>query len=88
MTPEDAAEAGVGVQFINPSPELRRRISELFAQINANPKLRSGSENLGFAPIDIPYEEVAKFIAEKQQGYLKLAKEAGIEPIAPAQPKP
>ncbi len=83
----DGAYRGIAVPKSTPVP-LRRRISELFAQINANPKLRSDSENLGFAPIDIPYEEVAKFIAEKQQGYLKLAKEAGIEPIAPAQRKP
>jgi putative tricarboxylic transport membrane protein len=83
----DGAYRGIAVPKSTPVP-IRERISNLFAKINADPKLRSDSENLGFAPIDIPYGEVAKFIEEKRQGYLKLAKEAGIEPVAPTQPKP
>lgn len=83
----DGAYRGIAVPRSTPAP-IRQRISALFAQINADPKLRSDSENLGFAPIDIPYGDVAKFIEEKRQEYLKLAKEAGIEPVGPTQPKP
>lgn len=83
----DGAYRGIAVPKSTPEP-IRRRISDIFAKINADPSMRSQAEKLGFAPIDIPYDDVAKFIAQKQQGYLKLAKEAGIEPAAPEQRKP
>lgn len=83
----DGAYRGIAVPKSTPEA-IRQRISDIFGQINANPKLRNDAENLGFAPIDIPYGEVAKFIAEKAKGYRKLAKEAGIEPITPAESKP
>jgi len=64
---------------------LREKISKLFGEINANPDFRKKAESLGFAPIDIPYDEAAKFIEEKQLDYIKLATEAGIIPL-PEQP--
>jgi tripartite-type tricarboxylate transporter receptor subunit TctC len=64
---------------------IRQRLSDLFAKINQNPKMRRDVENLGFAPVDIPYGEVGKFLDEKSQEYLKLAREAGI--VAPV-PRP
>jgi tripartite-type tricarboxylate transporter receptor subunit TctC len=59
---------------------LRQKISDLFGKINKNPEFRQKAESLGFAPIDIPYGEVAKFIEQKRLDYLKLATEAGIIP--------
>lgn len=64
---------------------IRQRISDLFAAINQNPKMRRDVENLGYAPVDIPYSDVMKFLDEKSQEYLKLAREAGI--VAPV-PRP
>jgi len=83
----DGAYRGIAVPKSTPVP-IRQRLSDIFAQINADPKMRKEAENLGFAPIDIPYRDVAKFIEEKRQEYLKLAKEAGIGPDAPKRPKP
>lgn len=59
---------------------LRRKISDIFGEINKDPGMRQKAENLGFAPVDIPYGEVAKFIEEKRLEYLKLGNEAGIVP--------
>ncbi len=64
---------------------IRQRISDLFSAINQNPKMRRDVENLGFVPVDVPYQDIAKFLDEKSQEYLKLAREAGI--IAPV-PRP
>jgi len=63
---------------------IRKRISEIFAKLNQHPKMRAEVENLGFAPVDIPYEEMAKFLEEKRKEYIKLAKEAGIVPPPPS----
>mgnify|MGYP001259584542 CR=1 FL=1 len=63
---------------------IRKRISEIFAKLNQDPKMRAAVENLGFAPVDIPYEEMAKFLEEKRKEYIKLAKEAGIVPPPPS----
>ncbi|MGH6619396.1 MAG: tripartite tricarboxylate transporter substrate binding protein [Alphaproteobacteria bacterium] len=78
------AYRGIAVPKSTPKA-LRERISDLFAAINQNPKMRRDVENLGFAPIDVPYRDVAKFLDEKSQEYLKLAREAGI--VAPV-PRP
>ena len=59
---------------------IRRRISDIFGKINQDPKMRAEMENRGFAPIDIPYDEMAKFMEEKRKEYIKLAKDAGIIP--------
>ena len=79
------AYRGVAVPKSTPVP-LREKISKIFAEINANPKLRHDAENLGFAPIDVPYADVAKFIEDKRLEFLKLAKEAGI--VGSKRPKP
>ena len=78
------AYRGIAVPKETPVP-IRQRISDLFSAINQNPKMRRDVENLGFAPVDVPYQDIAKFLDEKSQEYLKLAREAGI--IAPV-PRP
>jgi len=45
--------------------------------------MRRAVEDLGFAPVDIPYKDVGKFVADKTQEYINLAKEAGIVPTGP-----
>ncbi|MGD8809444.1 MAG: tripartite tricarboxylate transporter substrate binding protein [Gammaproteobacteria bacterium] len=82
----DGAYRGIAVPKSTPDA-VRQRISDIFGEINANPTLRTDAENLGFAPVDIPYGEVAKFIEKKRQDYLELAKEAGLVP-AGTQRKP
>jgi putative tricarboxylic transport membrane protein len=57
---------------------IRRRISDIFGKINQDPKMRAEMENRGFAPIDISYDGMAKFMEEKRKEYIKLAREAGI----------
>jgi len=83
----DGAYRGIAVPKSTPVA-LRQRISDIFGEINENPKMRNKAENLGFAPIDIPYRDTAKFIDEKRQESLKLAIEAGIIPPAPQQRQP
>ena len=59
---------------------IRRRISDIFAKINHDPKMRAEMEKRGFAPIDISYDEMAKFLEQKRKEYVKLARDAGIIP--------
>ena len=59
---------------------IRRRISDIFAKINRDPKMRAEMEKRGFAPIDISYDEMAKFLEQKRKEYVKLARDAGIIP--------
>ena len=70
-----------GVAVPKSTPEaIRKRISDLFAKINQDPKMRREEENLGFAPVDIPYKDAGKFIADRAEEYLSLARESGVIP--------
>lgn len=83
----DGAYRGIAVPKETPE-DLRKKISDIFGEINKDPDFRSKAEDRGFAPVDIPYSDVAKFIAEKRVEYLNLANEAGIVPSTPQTNKP
>lgn len=83
----DGAYRGIAVPKATPE-DLRKKISDIFGEINNDPDFRKKAENRGFAPVDIPYGDVAKFIAEKRVEYLNLANEAGIVPSTPQTNKP
>lgn len=81
------AYRGIAVPKATPA-DLREKISAIFGEINKDPEFRTRAEGKGFAPVDIPYGDVAKFIQEKRKEYLDLAKEAGIVPSTPQQNRP
>ncbi len=68
-----------GIAVPSSTPEdIRREISDLIGRINADPDFVSQMEDSGFVVIDVPYDEVADFMAAKQSEYGELADAMGI----------
>lgn len=72
------AYRGMAVPDSTPE-EIRRQLSDLFAQVNRNPEFRQRMLDNGFAMIDIPYDEVGDFLAERQAEYQAIADSMGLE---------
>lgn len=71
------AYRGIAVPSSTPE-DLRRQISDMIGQINADPEFRQRLENDGMAMLDVGYEEMDDFIAKMKEIYHGVAKEAGI----------
>lgn len=68
-----------GVAVPKSTPEaVRARLSEMLAEINADPEFRRRMENDGMALLDVSYQEMPAFMAEKTAEYEKAAREAGV----------
>ena len=73
----DGAYRGVAVPKSTP-PELRKRISDIFAEINKDPEFRQRMADGGFEVIDVPVEKVPAFMAERTKIYSEIAKRMGL----------
>ena len=71
------AYRGIAVPKSTPE-DIRRAISDIVGRINADPEFVSQMEDNGFVVIDVPYDEVGAFMAEKQGEYGELADMMGI----------
>lgn len=71
------AYRGMAVPDSTPE-EVRRQLSDLFDQVNQNPEFRQRMLDNGFAMIDIPYDEVGDFLAERQAEYEAIADSMGL----------
>ena len=71
------AYRGVAVPKSTPEP-VRVRLSQMLAEINADPQFRERMENDGMALLDISYDKMPAFMAEKTAEYEKIAREAGV----------
>lgn len=71
------AYRGVAVPKSTPEP-VRQRLSEMIAEINADAEFRKRMERDGMALLDVPYDKMAGFMAEKTAEYEKAAREAGV----------
>jgi tripartite-type tricarboxylate transporter receptor subunit TctC len=60
------------------SEEVRRQLSDLFDQVNNTPEFRQKMTDAGFAVIDVPYDEVEAFLAERRQEYETIAESMGL----------
>lgn len=68
-----------GVAVPQSTPEaVRRRLSAMLAEINADPAFRARMENDGMALLDVSYDEMADFMAEKTAEYEQAARAAGV----------
>ncbi len=72
------AYRGMAVPASTPE-EVRRQLSDLFDQVNRNPEFRQRMQDNGFAMIDIPYDQVGDFLAERQAEYEAIADSMGLE---------
>ncbi|HMA13174.1 MAG: tripartite tricarboxylate transporter substrate binding protein [Bacteroidota bacterium] len=71
------AYRGIAVPSSTPE-ELRKQISDMIGQINADPEFRTRLENDGMAMLDVGYEEMGDFMAKMKDTYHGVAKQAGI----------
>jgi tripartite-type tricarboxylate transporter receptor subunit TctC len=73
----DGAYRGVGVPKSTPE-DLRRRISAMFSEINADPEFRQKMAEGGFELVDITYDKMPAFLAERTKAYMEAAKLMGL----------
>jgi tripartite-type tricarboxylate transporter receptor subunit TctC len=71
------AYRGIAVPKSTPEP-IRVKLSEMIAQINADPEFRKRMENDGMALLDVGYADYKAFIDEQAKAYVEAAMEAGI----------
>lgn len=72
------AYRGIAVPKSTPE-ELRRKISDAIAAINANPDFQKKMIEGGFALVDVPYgDAMDAFMAERSEVYLEAARSAGV----------
>lgn len=71
------AYRGMAVPDSTPE-EVRRQLSDLFDQVNRNPEFRQRMLDNGFAMIDIPYDQVGDFLAEREAEYEAIADSMGL----------
>ncbi len=68
-----------GMAVPKATPEaIKKKLSDMFDKINKDPAFIKKMEDRGFAMVNIPYDQVAKFMAAKTKEYAKAAKQAGI----------
>lgn len=73
----DGAYRGVAVPGNTPEP-VRRQVSDLFEKLTKDPALTERKQTLGFVPVDIGYDKIPAFMAERTAQYRDLAKRAGL----------
>lgn len=73
----DGAYRGVGVPKGTPE-DIRRRISDIFSEINRDADFRQKMADGGFELIDVTYDKMPAFIAERTKAYLEIAKMMGL----------
>ncbi len=71
------AYRGVAVPKSTPE-DVRKKVSDAIAKINADPEFRKRMENDGMALLDIDYANIKPFIDEKSKGYIEAAKAGGV----------
>ena len=68
-----------GIAVPKSTPEaVRVRLSAMVAEINADPEFRKRMENDGMALLDVSYQGMSAFMAEKIAEYESAAREAGV----------
>jgi tripartite-type tricarboxylate transporter receptor subunit TctC len=66
------AYRGIAVPSSTPE-DVRRQLSDLIGEINANPDFIRQMEEAGFAMLDVPYDEMDAFMAERKETYRGIA---------------
>ncbi|MCR4265460.1 tripartite tricarboxylate transporter substrate binding protein [Nitratireductor sp. ZSWI3] len=70
------AYRGIAVPSSTPE-EVRKELSGIIGKINADPDFIAQMEQAGFAMLDIPYEEMDAFMAERKKLYEEIARQLG-----------
>jgi tripartite-type tricarboxylate transporter receptor subunit TctC len=68
-----------GIAVPKATPEaIKKKLSDMIGQINADPEFRKRMADGGFAMVDIPLDKNAAFMKKNSEEFLAAAKEAGI----------
>jgi tripartite-type tricarboxylate transporter receptor subunit TctC len=62
----------------NTPEDIRKRISDMFAEINKDPDFRRQMTEQGIEIIDVTYDKMPAFIEERKRAYLPVAKLLGL----------
>lgn len=73
----DGAYRGIGVPKSTPE-DIRKRLSDMIGEVNRDAEFRSKMTEQGLEIVDIPYEKMAAFLAERRKGYTDAAKLLGL----------
>ena len=73
----DGAYRGIGVPKSTPE-DMRRRISDMFAEINRDAEFRKAMTDQGLELVDITYDKMPAFMAERKKAYIASAKLLGL----------
>lgn len=71
------AYRGIAVPKSTPEP-IRKKLSGMIAQINADPEFRKRMENDGMALLDVGYADYGTFVEDKAKAYINAARGAGV----------
>jgi tripartite-type tricarboxylate transporter receptor subunit TctC len=73
----DGALRGIGVPKATP-PEARKRLSDLFASLNADPEMKELAAKNGFELINVGVDGMDAFMRERAKVYTAVAKQMGL----------
>ena len=73
----DGAYRGVAVPKSTPEA-VRRQVSDMMDAINKDPELRRKMADGGFELIDVTYDKMPAFMAERTKAYLEIARMMGL----------
>ncbi len=73
----DGAYRGIGMPR-STSPEVRKRISDLWAALNNDPEMKELAFKSGFELVNIGVDKMEPFMRERTRDYLEVAKRMGL----------
>lgn len=73
----DGAYRGIAVPKSTPE-DLRKKLSDMFAEINREPEFRKQMTDQGMELVDVTYDKMAAFMEERKKVYLGTAKLMGL----------
>jgi tripartite-type tricarboxylate transporter receptor subunit TctC len=73
----DGAFRGVGVPKSTP-PEARKRLSDLWAALNADPEMKELAAKSGFELVNVGVDQMDAFMKQRVQVYSEVGKAMGL----------
>jgi tripartite-type tricarboxylate transporter receptor subunit TctC len=73
----DGAYRGVSVPKSTPE-DIRKKLSSMFSEVNKDPEFRQKMSDGGFELIDVTYDKIPAFMADRGKVYVEVAKKMGL----------
>jgi tripartite-type tricarboxylate transporter receptor subunit TctC len=73
----DGGYRGIAVPKSTPEA-IRRQLSDIFEEINRDPEFRANMASQGIELLDITYDKMPAFIADRKKAYIPIAKLMGL----------